>query len=86
MVARKPLSEKVKKALKNKADKSRFTYGELAEVYRKGQGAYLSSGSRNTSMNAWSMGRVKSYMTGKGDSRKADAAIYKKYQKRRSKA
>tara|TARA_R100000805_G_C3597837_1_gene98799 strand:- start:909 stop:1169 length:261 start_codon:yes stop_codon:yes gene_type:complete len=86
MVARKPLSEKVKKALKNKADKSRFTYGELAEVYRKGQGAYLGSGSRNVSMNAWSMGRVNSYMTGKGGARKADAAIYKKYQKRRSKA
>jgi hypothetical protein len=37
-------------------------------------------------MNAWSMGRVNSYMTGKGGARKADAAIYKKYQKRRSKA
>lgn len=86
MVARKPLSEKVKKALKNKADKTRFTYGELAEVYRKGQGAYLSSGSRNTSMNAWSMGRVNSYMTGKGGARKADQSIYKKYQKKRAKS
>lgn len=83
MVARKPLSEKTKKALKNKADKSRFTYGELAEVYRKGQGAYLSGGSKNTSMAAWSMGRVNSYMKG-GGARKADQAIYKKYQKRRS--
>lgn len=86
MVARKPLSEKVKKALKNKADKTRFTYGELAEVYRKGQGAYLSSGSRNTSMNAWSMGRVNSYVTGKGGARKADQSIYKKYQKKRAKS
>tara|TARA_B100001057_G_scaffold445089_1_gene482519 strand:+ start:345 stop:602 length:258 start_codon:yes stop_codon:yes gene_type:complete len=84
MVARKPLSEKTKKALKNKADKSRFTYGELAEVYRKGQGAYLSGGSKNTSMAAWSMGRVNSYMTGKGGARKADSSIYKRYQKRRS--
>ena len=79
------INEKQRKALKNKADKSRFFQGELTEVYRKGQGAYLSSGSRNTSMNAWSMGRVNYYMTGKGGARKADAAIYKKYQKRRSK-
>ena len=85
MVARKPLSEKVRKALKNKADKSRFFQGELTEVYRKGQGAYLGSGSLNVSMNAWAMGMVNSYMTGKGVARKADAAIYKKYQKRRSK-
>ena len=64
----------------------RFSKSTLDKVYRRGLGAYLSSGSRNTSMNAWSMGRVNSYMTGKGGARKADAAIYKKYQKRRSKA
>ena len=39
---RKPLSESVKGSLKKKADGTRFFYGELAEVYRKGQGAYLS--------------------------------------------
>ena len=55
-----------------------FTYGELAQVYRRGQGAYLSSGSRNVSMAAWAMGRVNSYMSGKGGARKADADIYKK--------
>ena len=36
---RKPLSEKVKGSLKKKADGTKFFYGELAEVYRKGQGA-----------------------------------------------
>ena len=79
---RKPLSESVKKALKKKADGTRFFYGELAEVYRKGQGAYLSGGSRNTTMQAWSFGRVNSYMRG-DKARTADAAIYNKYQKRR---
>ena len=44
---RKPLSEKVKSSLKAKAKDTKFFYGELAEVYRKGQGAYLGSGSRN---------------------------------------
>ena len=58
---RKPLSEKVKSSLKKKAEGTKFKYGELAAVYRKGQGAYLSSGSRNVPMAAWSMGRVNSY-------------------------
>jgi|TARA_X000001388_G_C2176501_1_gene101857 hypothetical protein len=80
---RKPLSEKVKSSLKKKAKDTKFFYGELAEVYRKGQGAYLSSGSRNVPMAAWSMGRVNSYMTGKGGARTADAKIYTKYNKRR---
>ena len=50
MSTRKPLSEKTKAALRKKAEGSRFTYGQLAQVYRRGQGAYLSSGSRNVPM------------------------------------
>ena len=79
----KPLNESVKKSLKKKAEDTKFFYGELAEVYRKGQGAYLASGSRNVTMGAWAMGRVNSYMTGKGGARTADASIYKKYNKKR---
>ena len=74
---RKPLSEKVKSSLKKKAEGTKFKYGELAAVYRKGQGAYLSSGSRNVSMPAWSMARVNSYMRG-GPARKVDKDIYNK--------
>ena len=70
---RKPLSESVKKSLKKKAEGTRFTYGQLAKVYRRGQGAYLSGGSRNVSMAAWAMGRVNSFVSGKGGARKADA-------------
>ena len=78
MVTRKPLSEKTKAALRKKADGSRFTYGQLAQVYRRGQGAYLSSGSRNVPMSSWAMGRVNSFISGKGGARKADNDIYKK--------
>ena len=78
----KPLSDRTKKALREKAEGTRFTYGELAQVYRRGQGAYLSSGSRNVPMAAWAMGRVNSYMSGKGGARKADADIYKKSRSR----
>ena len=75
---RKPLSEAVKKALKKKADNSQFTYGQLAQVYRRGQGAYLGGGSRNVSMAAWAMGRVNSFVSGKGGARKADADLLRK--------
>jgi len=80
---RKPLSESVKNSLKKKADGTKFFYGELAAVYRKGQGAYLSSGSRNVPMAAWAMGRVNSFISGKGGARKADADILKKKSKKK---
>ncbi|MEC8829486.1 MAG: DUF5824 family protein [Bacteroidota bacterium] len=75
---RKPLSAAVVKSLKKKAEGTRFTYGQLARVYRRGQGAYLSGGSRNVSMAAWAMGRVNSFVSGKGGARKADADIMRK--------
>ena len=75
---RKPLSEKTKATLRKKAEGTKFTYGQLAEVYRRGQGAYLSSGSRNVPMPAWAMGRVNSFISGRGGARKADADILRK--------
>jgi len=62
----KPLSAAVRSTLRGKAKKSkRYTYGQLAKVYRRGQGAYLSSGSRpGTSMSQWAFGRVNSFMRG----------------------
>ena len=80
---RKPLSESVKKALRKKAEGTRFTYGQLAAVYRRGQGAYLGSGSRNVPMTAWAMGRVNSFISGKGGARKADADLLKKGKKKK---
>ena len=61
-----PLSESVKKTLRAKAKRSkRFTYGQLAKVYRRGQGAYLSSGSRpGVSMSQLAFGRVNSFIRG----------------------
>ena len=79
---RKPLSAAEEKSLRAKADKSRFTYGQLAAVYRRGQGAYLSSGSRNVPMGAWAMGRVNSFISGKGGARKADADLMRKKKKK----
>ena len=79
--SRKPLSEQVKKALLKKAEESNFTFSQLAAVFRRGQSAYLSSGSKNVSMHAWSMARVNSFISGNGGARKADADIYSKNKK-----
>ena len=76
---RRPLSATVQRTLRNKAKKSRFTYGTLAKVYRRGQGAFLSSGSRRVSMAAWSMGRVNSFIRG---SKKHDLDLRKRKRKK----
>lgn len=48
----------------------------LSKVYSRGLGAFYSSGSRpGTSAHAWAAGRVRSFATGKGGARKADADL-----------
>ena len=51
-IRRKPLSARVVSVLRSKAkNRKNITLGMLKKVYRRGQGAYLSSGSRpRTSM------------------------------------
>ena len=59
-----------------KARKSRFTFGTLSKVYRRGQGAFLSSGSRpGVGMAQWAMARVNSFLRG---SRKHDLDLRRK--------
>ena len=72
-VARKALSASVKKTLQAKAKSSGISYGKLVKVYRRGQGAWMSGGSRKgASMAAWAMGRVNSFIKG---SRKHDTDL-----------
>lgn len=82
-MSRKPLSEKVKSSLRKKAEGTMFTASDLQQVYRRGQGAYLSGGSRNVPMAAWAMGRVNSVVSGSGGGRKADADIVKRARARK---
>ena len=66
-------------ALIKKAKSSGISLSTLKKVYRRGQGAYLSSGSRpRTSMASWSMGRVNSFLRG---SRKHDTDLRRKRKK-----
>ena len=80
-VKRKPLSKQVITTLKAKAKtRKNITLGQLKKVYRRGQGAFLSAGSRpRTSMASWSMGRVNSFLRG---SRKHDLDLRRKKRKR----
>jgi len=51
----------------------------LKRVYKRGLGAYYSSGSRpKVSAHQWAMGRVKSFISGKGGARKADSDLLRK--------
>lgn len=80
-VKRKPLSKQVISTLRTKAKaRKNITLGQLKKVYRRGQGAFLSAGSRpKTSMASWSMGRVNSFMRG---SRKHDLDLRRKRKKK----
>jgi|TARA_S200002703_G_C3677988_1_gene208216 hypothetical protein len=64
--------------VKKHAKSSGMSTSKLNKVYKRGLGAYYSSGSRNVPAGAWACGRVKSFATGKGGARKADADLMKK--------
>jgi hypothetical protein len=74
--SRRPLSAAVRKSLAAKAKKSRKSLRTLMAVYRRGQGAFLSSGSRpGMTMARWAHARVNSFIRG---SRKHDLDLRKK--------
>ena len=81
MARRKPLSARVVSVLRAKAkNRKNITLGMLKKVYRRGQGAFLSSGSRpRIGMAQWSMARVNSFLRG---SRKHDTDLRRKRKKR----
>ena len=66
---------------------SRFSSATLNKVYKRGLGAYYGSGSRpKESAHQWAMGRVKSFVSGKGGARKADADLLKGGKKKKKPA
>ena len=60
-----------------------YSMATLRKVYKRGLGAYYSSGSRAVSAHAWAMGRVRSFVTGRGGARKADADLIRGKRRRR---
>jgi len=84
-VKRKPISASVLSTLKAKAKKSKlFTLADLKASFRRGQGAFLSSGSRpRIPMQAWAMARVNKLIS-RGRSSTFDKDIVKRAAKRKT--
>jgi len=63
----------------------RFAKSTLDKVYKRGLGAYFSSGSRpKVSQHQWALARVKSFVSGRGGARKADADLLGKKKKKKT--
>ena len=84
---RKPLSASTLANLKRKAKKSKlFNLADLKASYRRGQGAFLSGGSRRgIPMNAWAMARVNKLIS-RGRSGTFDTDIIRRASKRKRKS
>ena len=70
--------ENVEKALANKAKQTGVSKSIIKSVYAKGLAAWKRGHRPGTSQHQWAMGRVNSFLTGKGGARKADASLWKK--------
>ena len=82
-MAKKPTKKKLGNRYSGIPGASRFSKATLDKVYSRGAAAYFSAGSRpKVSQAAWAMGRVRSFITGKGGARKADADILRKKKKK----
>jgi len=80
--AKKSASKKRGGSLESAIDKysksSGISKAKLRKVAKRGMGAYYSSGSRpGQTPTSWAIGRVRSFATGKGGARKADADLLK---------
>ena len=74
-------------ALKNLSKKHNVPLGILRQVMKRGQGAYFSSGSRpGQTPTSWGVAWARSFASGSGGARKADADLWKKVKARRAKA
>jgi len=74
------LGASTREALKKKAESHNAPLGALSTVYKKGLGAFYSSGSRpGMGPQQWAMARVNSFLKG-GKARQVDAAQWKQVQ------
>ena len=78
-------SANVEKALANKAKATGISKTVLKQVYQKGLAAWKRGHRPGAGQHQWAMGRVNSFVTGKGGARKADSALWKKARKSKKK-
>ena len=73
------------KGLAAKAKASGIPLSKLQAVYRRGMAAWKSGHRPGVAPQQWAMGRVNSFITGKGGARKADSDLLGKGKKKSSK-
>lgn len=77
--------DNVEKALSNKAKATKISKTILKQVYEKGLSAWKGGHRPGVSQHQWAMGRVNSFVTGKGGSRKVDKKLWQKARKSKKK-
>ncbi len=75
----------VEKALANKAKATGISKSVLKSVYAKGLAAWKTGHRPGVGQHQWGMGRVNSFVTGKGGARKVDAKLWKRASKSKKK-
>ena len=75
----------VEKGLANKAKASGISKSIHKSVYALGLAAWKTGHRPGAGQHQWGMGRVNSFITGKGGARKADAKLWKRAQKSKNK-
>lgn len=74
------------KGLAAKAKSSGYSLSKLRSVYKRGMAAWKSGHRPGVTQQQWAMGRVNSFITGKGGARKADSDLLKGKKKKSSKS
>jgi len=77
------MSKKTNETLKKKADNAGISLRTVKAVYRRGLAAWATGHRQGTPQHAWAMGRVNSFLSGKGGARKADDDLWKKAKKKK---
>lgn len=71
-------------SLKKKSEQSKISLGLIKKVYNRGKAAWNSGHRPGTAQEQWAMGRVNSFITGVGGSRKADKDLWEKARKKKA--
>jgi len=78
-------NDQVEKSLANKAKATGISKSILKSVYAKGLAAWKTGHRPGVGQHQWAMGRVNSFVTGKGGARKVDAKLWKRASKSKKK-
>jgi hypothetical protein len=78
-------SSPVRKALKNKSDKTGFPQGILTQVWKRGYAAWKTGHIPGTTPQQWAMARVNSFVTGGKTTKMHDKKLYQQAKANRKK-